>query len=151
MRRLFLYCLICLPIWTHAEPSDMAPVPEPPEMSPDNRTSAEVAQKATAKKAAVKKTEDKDETPPSATPEPPDLPMPVQSGETLEPDITITRRGQDTIQEFRAGGKLYMVKVIPDIGPAYYFIDADEDGMMDARKNYLDRGSKVNMWKLFEW
>ena len=94
-----------------------------------------------------------DEQPPKleAVPEAPEPPLPVQSGETLEPDITIIRKGKKTIQEFRRGGRLYMIKVIPDIGPAYYFIDNDGDGKMDVRRDDLDKGSNVNMWKIFEW
>jgi hypothetical protein len=86
-----------------------------------------------------------------AVPEAPEPPLPVQSGETLEPDITIIRKGKKTIQEYRRGGRLYMIKVIPDIGPAYYFIDNDGDGKMDVRRNDLDRGSDINMWKILEW
>jgi hypothetical protein len=94
-----------------------------------------------------------DEKPPrlEAVPEAPEPPMPVQSGETLEPDITIIRKGKDTIQEFRKGGRLYMIKVIPSIGPPYYFIDNNGDGKMDVRHNDLDRGSNINMWKILEW
>ena len=94
-----------------------------------------------------------DEKPPrlEAVPEAPEPPLPVQSGETLEPDITIIRKGKKTIQEFRRGGRLYMIKVIPDIGPPYYFIDNDGDGKMDVRRDDLDKGSNINMWKILEW
>lgn len=84
-------------------------------------------------------------------PEPPELPMPVQSGETLEPDITIIRKGKKTIQEFRKNGQLYMVKIIPAAGPAYYLIDTDGDGNMDVRRSDLEKGLQVNQWKIFEW
>ena len=94
-----------------------------------------------------------DEQPPKleAVPEAPEPPLPVQSGETMEPDITIIRKGKKTIQEFRRGGRLYMIKVIPDIGPPYYFIDNDGDGKMDVRRDDLDKGSNINMWKILEW
>jgi hypothetical protein len=95
-----------------------------------------------------------DERPPrleDAPEEAPEPPMPVQSGETLEPDITIIRKGKNTIQEYRQGGQLYMIKVIPDIGPPYYFIDSDGDGRMDVQGNDGDRGSQINMWKILEW
>ena len=94
-----------------------------------------------------------DEPPPKleAVPEQPELPLPVQSGETLEPDITIIRKGKDTIQEYRRSGRLYMIKVIPDIGPPYYFLDNNGDGVMDVRTNDLDRGININMWKIWEW
>lgn len=86
-----------------------------------------------------------------SVPEPPELPMPVQSGETLEPDITIIRKGKKTIQEYRKNGKLYMVKIIPPIGPAYYYIDTNGDGNMDVRGNDIDKGTQINQWKIFEW
>ncbi|MDO9105419.1 MAG: DUF2782 domain-containing protein [Methylovulum sp.] len=84
-------------------------------------------------------------------PEVPAPPVPVQSGETLEPDITIIRREKKTIQEFRRGGRLYMIKIVPDIGPPYYFLDTNGDGKMDVRSSDLDQGSHINMWKLLEW
>jgi len=87
----------------------------------------------------------------AAVPEPPDLPMPVQSGETLEPDITIIRKGKETIQEYRKNGELYMVKIVPNVGPAYYLIDTDGDGNMDVRKSDLDEGMNINQWKIFSW
>ena len=46
-----------------------------------------------------------------ALPEAPDPILPAQSGETLEPDITITRKNTKTIEEYRRGGRLYMIKV----------------------------------------
>jgi hypothetical protein len=88
---------------------------------------------------------------PSASPEPPELPPRVQSGEEMEPDITIIRKGKDTIQEYRRGGKLYMIKVKPQIGPAYYLLDNNGDGRMDVKKNDLDKNSDINQWLLFEW
>jgi hypothetical protein len=96
-----------------------------------------------------------DERPPTVEvlPEVPEPPPPIESGETMEPDITITRKGDKTIQEYRRSGKMYMIKVIPDIGPPYYFIDNDGDGDIDTdvRTSDLDRGSRVNMWKILEW
>lgn len=94
-----------------------------------------------------------DERPPKleAVPEVPEPPMPVQSGEEMEPDITIIRKGKQTIQEYRRAGKLYMIKVIPDIGPPYYFIDKNNDGVMDVRRDDANRESNINMWKILEW
>jgi hypothetical protein len=94
-----------------------------------------------------------DEPPPQveATPEPPELPLPVQSGETLEPDITIIRRGEKTIQEYSVNGQVYMIKIIPDIGPAYYLIDKDGDGNMEVRGTDLDNGININQWRIYSW
>ncbi len=87
----------------------------------------------------------------TAVPEPPDLPLPVQSDKELEPDITIIRKGEKTIQEYRINGQLYMIKVIPKIGPAYYFIDSNGDGNLDVKTSDLDKGLYINQWKLLEW
>lgn len=94
-----------------------------------------------------------DDRPPNleAVPEAPEPPLPVQSGEEMEPDITIVRRGKSTVQEYRRAGKLYMIKVVPDIGPAYYMVDSDGDGHVDVRGSDMDRGSNINMWKILEW
>lgn len=88
---------------------------------------------------------------PAAVPEPPELPLPVQSGEEMEPDITIIKKGKDTIQEYRRGGKLYMIKIIPQVGPPYYMLDKNGDGVMDVKKNDLDRNTNINMWNILEW
>ena len=94
-----------------------------------------------------------DEAPPrlEQVPDVPEQPMPVKSGETLEPDITIVRKCKKTIQEYRRNGRLYMIKVVPDVGPAYYLHDTDGDGKMHVRSSDADRGANVNMWNIFEW
>jgi hypothetical protein len=84
-------------------------------------------------------------------PDPPEMPMPVEDDEEMEPDITIIRQQNKTIQEFRKNGVLYMVKIIPDIGPAYYLLDQDGDGQMDVHRSDLDRQLPINQWKLLEW
>ncbi len=82
-------------------------------------------------------------------PESPEPPMPIESGENMDADITIIRKGKKTIEEYRRGGRLYMIKVTPAVGPAYYLRDSNGDGKIDT--NDLDRGSEVNMWKILEW
>ncbi|PKM11360.1 MAG: DUF2782 domain-containing protein [Gammaproteobacteria bacterium HGW-Gammaproteobacteria-3] len=84
-------------------------------------------------------------------PEPPDALMPIESGETMEPDITIIRKGKQTIQEYRINGDLYMIKIIPDRGFPYYMIDTDGDGNLDVRGTDLEKGIHINQWKLLEW
>ena len=98
---------------------------------------------------------EEDTTPPppqlESVPEKPDIPASAKSGEPLEPDITIIRKGKSTIQEYRRSGRLYMVKVVPDIGPPYYFIDTDGDGTLETRRGDRNLDSNVNMWKIIEW
>lgn len=40
-----------------------------------------------------------------------------------EPEIVITTKGQDRYEEYRIGGRLYMIKVTPKIGKPYYLVD----------------------------
>jgi hypothetical protein len=63
----------------------------------------------------------------------------------LEPQVTIIRRGTDTVEEYRIGGKLYMLKVTPPNGAPYYLIDEQGDGRF-SRQNTLDSGIRPPMW-----
>jgi hypothetical protein len=77
----------------------------------------------------------------------------VESGETLEPDITIIRKGKDTIEEYRINGRRYMVKIKPSVGPPYYLVDTDGDGNMDVRRSDIQRPHDMSIprWVLFSW
>ncbi len=95
-----------------------------------------------------------EEAPPKGltpVPDVPDMPPPVESGETMEPDITIIKRGKDTIEEYRIHNRLYMVKIKPAIGPAYYLVDTDGDGTMDHRRGTVEEGMNIPQWVLFSW
>nr|WP_292993359.1 DUF2782 domain-containing protein [Nitrosomonas sp.] len=52
--------------------------------------------------------------------DPPPLPPDIQPDPELETQVTIIKRGEDTIEEHRINGELLMIKVIPRIGPPYY-------------------------------
>lgn len=80
-------------------------------------------------------------------PPPPEV---VRSGEPLEPEVTIIQRGEQTIQEYRLGGRMYMVKVTPTVGPPYYMIDQDGDGRLETRSDTLD-DHPVPHWVIFSW
>ena len=60
--------------------------------------------------------------------QPPELPAPMQSGDSIEPDINIIQQEDRTIEEYRVNGQLYMIKVIPVVGPAYKLLDTAGDG-----------------------
>ncbi|BCG65045.1 MAG: hypothetical protein methR_P2858 [Methyloprofundus sp.] len=88
----------------------------------------------------------------AVVPDVPEMPLPVQDGEPMEADITITRKGNKTIHEYRVNGKIYKIKIIPDIGPAYYFVDPDGDGEMEeVSESDLDELIKINQWTIFSW
>jgi len=86
------------------------------------------------------------------SPDVPAMPLPVENGEPMEADITISRKGNKVIHEYSVNGKIYKIKVIPDVGPAYYFVDPDGDGEMEeVSQSDLDRDLNVNQWTLFSW
>ena len=65
--------------------------------------------------------------------------------ETDEPEVTITKKTEQTVEEYRAGGRLYMIKVTPKVGPPYYLIDDRGDGKF-ARQESLDSGVRPPRW-----
>jgi hypothetical protein len=84
----------------------------------------------------------------------PDVPPPparVESGEPLEPDVRIIRKKDATIEEYRINGNLYMIKVIPVIGPPYYLLDQDGDGRMETNMSEVRENFVVPQWVLFSW
>ena len=63
-------------------------------------------------------------------------------------DVVIRSGDQRTIKEFRVGGFLYAVQVIPKVGPPYFLVVADNQGnFMQTDKP----GVLVPQWKLLEW
>ena len=78
-------------------------------------------------------------------PEPPPPPPGVEIDPSLEPQVTIVKRGIDTVEEYRIGGRLYMMKVIPPTGKPYYLIDHRGDGTF-TRQESFDFGMRVPMW-----
>ena len=82
-------------------------------------------------------------------PEPPPIPG-VDMDPAFEPQVTIIKRGTDTVEEYRIGGKLYMLKIIPARGASYYLIDEKGDGRM-TRQDSLDSGIRPPMWVLHSW
>jgi hypothetical protein len=79
-------------------------------------------------------------------PEPPPLPAGAATDESTEPQVTITKRGDDKVEEYRVNNKLYMIRVTPGGGgPAYYLVDLKGDGGWE-RRDSLDSGLHVPMW-----
>ena len=85
------------------------------------------------------------ERPPGLKPVPDGAPAPGDA-----PQVTIKPSGQGRVVEYRANGKLYMLKVIPKVGKPYYLIDEKGDGQF-ARQDSLDSGMRPPMWVIKEW
>lgn len=66
------------------------------------------------------------------------------------PPVTIKPSSPGRVVEYRANGKLYMLKVIPRYGTPYYMIDQRGDGQF-ARQDSLDSGMRPPMWVIKEF
>ena len=89
--------------------------------------------------------------PPGLQPIPEPPPMPDGTiDEDAAPQVTITQRGEDKVEEYRMNGKLYMMKVTPPHGVPYYLVDEKGDGVM-ARMNTLSSGTRPPMWVIKSW
>jgi len=84
-------------------------------------------------------------------PLPPELPEPLESGETIEPEVFIIRTEQEVIEEYRVNGHLYMVKITPRIGRPYYLIDENGDGQMEGKISDIYNTPRVPQWVLTTW
>ncbi len=80
-------------------------------------------------------------------PEPPAPPPGYEPDPAFEPQVTITKRGEDTVEEFRMHGKLYMMKVTPRHGVPYYLIDEKGTGNF-VRQGEVSPSIMVPMWLL---
>jgi Protein of unknown function (DUF2782) len=83
-------------------------------------------------------------------PEPPPPPPGMELDPALEPQVTIQRRGTDTVEEFRLHGRLYMVKVTPSHGKPYYLVDNVGRGDF-VRFDSYDTGTRPPMWVIHQW
>lgn len=83
-------------------------------------------------------------------PEPPPPPPGFDLNPALEPQVTITTRGEDKAEEFRIGGKLYMIKITPKHGVPYYLVDDKGNGGF-TRMDNPDTGLRVPQWVLFQF
>ena len=82
---------------------------------------------------------------------PPPPPPQVQSGETLEPEVSIIDRDGKTIEEYSVNGRVYAAKISPKGGPPYYIIDTDGDGQLDTRRTDIQGTPTIPQWVLFSW
>lgn len=88
-----------------------------------------------------------DKRPPNLEPipEPPPPPSGAEPDTSLVPEITITKRGEDRVEEYRMNGKLYMMKITPPNGRSYYLIDRTGAGAM-TRADVIEPGLSVPLW-----
>lgn len=127
----------------HAQNPADRPLPSP---IPASKPKAAAAKPATTT-AAAKPAADRELQP---LPEPPPPPPGLELDPALEPQVTIQRRGTETVEEFRIQGRLYMIKVTPAHGVPYYLID--EGGQGDfVRRDSIDTRTRPPMWVIHQW
>jgi hypothetical protein len=79
-------------------------------------------------------------------PEPPPPPPGLLDDSALEPQVTITKRGEDKVEEYRVNGKLYMIRVTPPHGTPYYLVDPKGDGGFVREEVGANKSLSVPMW-----
>ncbi len=82
----------------------------------------------------------------------PEIPPPTElAGDPeLGPQVTITRKEGETVEEARVNGRLVWIKVTPRHGKSYFLVP-DNGGAMFVRRDSLDSGLRVPLWLLLEF
>ena len=83
-------------------------------------------------------------------PEPPEAPAGYEPDPATEPQITIIKRGEETIEEYRVNGELYMQKITPSHGVPYYLVKETVDGGW-ARMDGPGERLAIPNWVLFRF
>jgi hypothetical protein len=69
---------------------------------------------------------------------------------SLEPEVTIREGGEETIEEYRINGQLYMIKIIPRVGKPYYLINR-RSAVGTPHRGDMESGVSVPMWEIFRF
>ena len=85
------------------------------------------------------------------SPEQPLPPKVQDEDDRLEPTVVIRDEEGRRIEEYSRGGQVYMVKVIPDKGIPYYYIDSDGDGRLETAPTKGLEPVRPVYWKVKEW
>ncbi|HUX90169.1 MAG TPA: DUF2782 domain-containing protein [Gallionellaceae bacterium] len=83
-------------------------------------------------------------------PPPPALEPGAQDSD-LEPQVTIIKKKDMVIEEYRVGGKLFKIKVTPKIGKPYYLIDERGDGQFSRQDGPDASGLRPPQWVIHEF
>jgi hypothetical protein len=86
---------------------------------------------------------------------PEDVPIPkkIPSPDAAEtaPSVNIrTIENGDVVEEYRQGGRIFMVRITPKHGKPYYLYDDDRNGRLD--RTDADRANVSPVyWTIYEW
>lgn len=67
-----------------------------------------------------------------------------------QPEVTIIRKKDTVIEEYRVEGRLRFIKITPSIGKPYYMVDMDGDGVLETRNDNF-ANPPINQWILLKW
>jgi hypothetical protein len=79
----------------------------------------------------------------------PPPPAPETAPHEVVPEITIVTKKDAIHEEYRANGRLYMIKVTPTKGKPYYLIDRDGSGQF--RRSDFEPSVAIPMWVIKSW
>jgi hypothetical protein len=84
-------------------------------------------------------------------PSPNDPPLPDKAQPPDEPPPTVSIRNVKgaVIEEYRQGNRLYMIRVVPERGVAYTYLDTDGDGRLEY--DGKDGPVRPVYYTLYEW
>jgi hypothetical protein len=85
-----------------------------------------------------------------SAPEVPSIPGRYAGDSASAPEVTITETDEGTVYEYRVKGQVYMVKIQPPLGPPYFLIDTNGDGVLDVEERRAP-DLAVPQWLLFSW
>jgi hypothetical protein len=77
----------------------------------------------------------------------PRKPEPIRSGEPM-PEVSVHQQGDNTVQEYRRNGQLYMVVVTPPSGIAQTYMVDPSGRLVDE---HGQKPTRPVMYKILEW
>ena len=129
--------LLAAPAFAQSRPP--VNVPPPPGINdPGVKASAPAATSAPAPAAAPAK---------GSTSLLPATPAPIRSGQPL-PEVSVRQQGDNTVQEYRHNGQLYMVVVTPPSGIAQTYMVDPSGRLVDE---HGQKPTRPVMYKILEW
>lgn len=69
----------------------------------------------------------------------------------LQPAVQVKEHRNRTVEEYRINGNLYMIKIKPRYGPAYYLVDDTGTGELEFRRDAAGRDMVIPKWTLMTW